>query len=81
MNVSNCMQKSLFEVCTQLSYFGLSPADISKLERRKGKKKFILVYRLQSVLGETATEAPGGETGSRNPGRVYRGTEYWCPLS
>lgn len=64
------MQKSLFEDCTQLSYFGLSPADISKLGRRKEKKKLTLVFRLQSVWGETATEAPGGETGSRNPGRV-----------
>lgn len=74
------MQKSLFEVCTQLPYFGLSP-DISKLERRKGKKKFTLVYRLQSVLGVQQQKLQGGETGSRNPGRVYRGMEYWCPLS
>lgn len=66
------MQKSLFEVCTQLPYFGLSP-DISKLGRRKGKK-FTLVYRLQSVLGVQQQKLQGEKL---DPGTQEESTGEW----
>lgn len=51
----------------------LSPADISKLGRRKGKNKFILVYRLQSC-GNQQQKLQGEKL---DPGTQEESTRKW----